>query len=152
MGKKIMIVAALALLGLVVGVAVTTSGPRSYIVGEEFVLNAHSHYAIGLAAVARSMHVQGVRVKVLSGDTLQVIGHGSRHGAARALNAVATQVRKAISRMPGAKLRGMLPFGHELARPQGNPLQTGAIGLLAGLGGGLGIVVPPRRHGAAKPA
>jgi hypothetical protein len=87
---------------------------------------------------------KGVRVRVLHGDTLQVVGHGSRHGAAGALNEVATQVRKAINRMPGVTLRGVLPFGHALARLRGNALQTGAIGFLAGLGAGLGLIVPSR--------
>jgi hypothetical protein len=50
-----------------------------------------------------------VRVRVLHGDTLLVVGHGSRHAAARALNEVATQVRKAINRMPGVTLRGCCP-------------------------------------------
>jgi endonuclease YncB( thermonuclease family) len=141
--RRLAIVALLAFAGLVVGVTVTNSGPRSYIVGEEFSLPAHSNDAIRLAAVARSQHVQGVRVRVIDGDTLQVIGHGSLHGAARALNEVATQVRKAIKRMPGVTLRG-LPFADALARPQGNAAQTGLVGLLAGLGVGLGLVVPSR--------
>ena len=141
--RRLAIVALLAFAGLVVGVTLTNSGPRSFVDGEEFVLPAHSNAAIRVAAMARSMHVHGVRVRVLRGDTLQVIGHGSRHGAARALNEVATQVRKAINRMPGVTLRG-LPFGHALARPQGNALQTGLMGLLAGLGVGFGLVVPSR--------
>jgi hypothetical protein len=142
--RRLATVALLATLGLVVGAAMTVFGARSYIAGEEFVLPAHSKDTVRLAAIARSMHVRGVRVRVLSGDTFQIIGHGSRHGAARALNEVATQVRKAINRMPGAKLRRVLPFGHALARQQGNALLTGAIGLLAGLGAGLGLVVPSR--------
>jgi hypothetical protein len=141
--RRLATVALLATLGLVVGAAMTVFGARSYIAGEEFVLPAHSKDTVRLAAIARSMHGRGVRVKVLSGDTFQIIGHGSRHGAARALNEVATQVRKAINRLPGAKLRGV-PFGHALARQQGNALLTGAIGLLAGLGAGLGLVVPSR--------
>jgi len=44
--------------------------------------------------------------------------------------------------MPGVTLRG-LPFA-ALARPQGNAAQTGLMGLLAGLGVGLGLVVPSR--------
>jgi hypothetical protein len=50
------------------------------------------------------------------------------------------------------KLRGVLPFAHALARPQGNAVQTGAIGLVAGLGAGLGIVVPLRSRVTARPA
>lgn len=142
--KKVMAVVLLGFLGLTAGVAVATFGPRSYIAGYEFVLPAHSNDAIRLAAMARSQHVQGVRVKVLKGgDTLQVIGHGSLHGAARALNAVAIQVRKAVNRMPGVKLQG-IPFAHALARPQCNAVQTGAIGLMAGLSAALGFLVPPR--------
>jgi hypothetical protein len=45
--------------------------------------------------------------------------------------------------MPGDKLLG-IPFAHALARPQGNAIQTGAIGLLAGLSAALGFLVPPR--------
>jgi hypothetical protein len=52
--------------------------------------------------------------------------------------------------MPGVTLRGVLPFGHALARPQGDALQTGAIGLLAGLGVGLGLVVPSRARRTAS--
>jgi hypothetical protein len=140
--RRLATVALLATLGLVVGASMTVFGPRSYIAGEEFVLPAHSKDAFRLAAVASSLHVHGVRVRVLPGDTLQIIGHGSRHGAARALNEVATQVRKAINRMPGAKLRGVLPFGHALARQHGDAAHTGALGLLAGFGAGLGLVVP----------
>jgi hypothetical protein len=45
--------------------------------------------------------------------------------------------------MPGEKLLGT-PFADALARPQGNAIQTGAIGLLAGLSAALGFLVPPR--------
>ncbi|HEX7992889.1 MAG TPA: hypothetical protein VF506_03150 [Streptosporangiaceae bacterium] len=38
----------------------------------------------------------------------------------------------------------MLPFGDALARQHGNAAHTGALGLLAGLGAGLGLVVPSR--------
>jgi hypothetical protein len=147
-----MVVVLLGCVGLTAGVAVTTFGPRSYIVGEEFVLRSHSsgHMphspvldAIRLAALARSQHVQGVRVEVLNGGAFQIVGHGSYDGAARAFAAVATQVRKAVNRMPGEKLLG-IPFAHALARPQGNAIQTGAIGLLAGLSAALGFLVPPR--------
>jgi hypothetical protein len=140
---RLTIVGVLALLGLVVGVVVHSNAPRSYIVGEDFVLSGHGKAAIRLAAVARSQHVHAVRVSVLNGGGLRVVGHGTRSGAARAFVAVAAQVRKAIYRMPGVKLRGVLPFGGPAGRPQGSAFRTGAVGLLAGLGIGPGIVVPP---------
>ncbi len=147
--RSLAIVVLLGLVGLVAGgaFAVTDLGPRSYTATEEFTLPAHSHDAIRLAAVARSQHVEGVRVRVLDGHTLQVTGHGSLTGSVSALEAVVSQVRKAIKDMSLTHVWSIHGGVHALARrSQGNAVQTGGIGLLAGLGAGLGIVVPLRRR------
>jgi hypothetical protein len=150
--RSLAIVLLLGLAGLVAGVAyaATDLGPRSYTATEEFTLPAPSRDANRLAAVARSQHVQGVRVRVLDGHTLQVTGHGSLTGSVTALQAVVSQVRKAIKDMSLTHVRSIHGGVHALARrPQGNALQTGGIGLLAGLGAGLGLVVPLRRRMSA---
>src|SRR5258708_17292678 len=87
--RSLAIVVLLGLVGLVAGgaFAVTDLGPRSYTATEEFTLPAHSHDAIRLAAVARSQHVEGVRVRVLDGHTLQVTGHGILTGSVSSLDA-----------------------------------------------------------------
>ena len=149
--QRVMVVVLFGCVGLAAGVAVTTFGPRSYIVGWAFLLPRHSD-GLRLAAIARSQHVQGVRVKFRlsrgGGGELDVLGHGSRDGATRAANAVATQVLRAIKRMPSVWQRFLayrnVPAAHALARPQGNAVLTGALGLLAGLSAALGFLVPPR--------
>ena len=150
--RRTLIVAVLALLGFFVGAAVTQLGPRSYTATTEFSLPAHSHDAIQLAAVARSQHVQGVRVRIHDGHTFEVTGHGSLEGAYRSSNAVTSQVWQAVKRTRIAHVSAVYGGVHALARPQGNAKHTGAIGFLAGLGIGLGIAVPPRRRVTAAHA
>jgi hypothetical protein len=142
---RFMVVAVLALLGYFIGAAVTALGPGSYEATDEFTLT-HSRDAIGLAAVARSQHVQGVRVRVHDAHTFEVTGHGSLKGSVSALNAVYSQVKKAIKRMRLGHVWKIYGGVHALARPQGNATQTGVIGFLAGLGTGFGIVVFPWRR------
>ena len=140
----------LALLGFFVGAEVTLLKQHTYVWTDEFHLD-HSQTAVRFASVARSRHVHGVRVRVIGGNRFQITGHGSFHGAPNAVEAVARQVRKAIDRVP--KLRySQIHGGNFSARPRGNPWQTGAIGLLGGLGIGLGIVAPHRRRVTAMAA
>jgi len=68
-----------------------------------------------------------VRARVFNRHTFEITGHGSLDGAASALDAVATQVRKAINGKPGVRLRAVFGGGHALARPQGNAAHTGAL-------------------------
>ena len=153
--RSLAIVVLVGLSGLVAGVAfaVTDLGPRRYTATEEFTLPTHSHDAIQLAAVARSQHVQGVRVRVLNGHTFQVTGHGSLTGSVSAEQAVVSQVRKAIKNMSLTHVRSTHGGVHALVRrSHGNAVQTGLIGLLAGLGAGIAIVVPLRQRMTAMPA
>lgn len=149
--RRTLAVAVLALLGFIAGAAVTELGARSYIFTAEFNLR-HGRDASYFASVARSQHVQGIRVRVLDGNTFQVTGHGSADGAVSAVEVVARQVRRALDRVPDMRYSEISGGVHALARPQGNALQTGAIGLLAGLGVGLGIVVPHGRRVTAVPS
>jgi len=142
--RRIMTVAVLAPLGFVAGVAVAELGPGSYTFTYQFNL-PHSQNAIPLAALARSQHVQGIRVRVLDEHTFQITGHGTAAGAVSAADKVASKVRKAIDTMPDSRYWMVHGGVHALARPQRNAAQTGAIGFLAGLGVGLGIILPYRR-------
>ena len=116
--RSLAIVVLLGLVGLVAGAAFASTdlGPRRYTATEEFALPAHSRDAIRLAAVARSQHVRGVRVRVLDGHTLQVTGHGSLTGSVSALEAVVSQVRKAIKDMSLTHVWSIHGGVHALAR------------------------------------
>src|SRR5258707_8449110 len=118
--RSLAIVVLLGLVGLVAGgaFAVTDLGPRSYTATEEFTLPAHSHDAIRLAAVARSQHVEGVRVRVLDGHTLQVTGHGSLTGSVSALEAERSPGREAIKGMSATHVWAI----HRGGPPAGPPL------------------------------
>jgi hypothetical protein len=140
--RRLAIVALLACLGLVGGLAVASLSVRSYVATEVFVLPAHSNAAIPLAAVARNQHVDGIQVSVLSGNRLELTWHGSLDAATKAWGEVATQVRKATDGMPGARIRAVFSSGHALWGPQADAARTASLGLLAGLGVGLGLVVP----------
>src|SRR5258705_8482143 len=59
----------------------------TYIWTDEFHLD-HSQTAVRFASVARSRHVHGVRVRVVGGNSFQITGHGSFHGAPNAVEAV----------------------------------------------------------------
>src|SRR5258707_15340739 len=140
--RSLAIVVLLGLVGLVAGgaFAVTDLGPRSYTATEEFTRPAHSHDAIRLAAVARSQHVEGVRVRVLDGHTLQVTGHGSLTGSVSALEAVVSQVRKAIKDMSPTHVWSIHGGGPALCPPPpGKAGPTRGIRPLAGPGGGAGV-------------
>jgi len=69
------IVVLLGLAGLVAGVAyAATVTPTSYEATTAFAVPAHSRDAIRLAAVARSQHVPGVRVRVINARAFNVTG------------------------------------------------------------------------------
>jgi hypothetical protein len=66
MRRRLAIVVLLGFLCLVVGVAVTALGSRSYISSAVIEVPAHSIDAKVLVAVARNQHVQGVAVGVFT--------------------------------------------------------------------------------------
>ena len=148
------IVVLLGLAGLIAGVAyAATVSPSSYTATTEFTLPAHSRDAIRLAAVARSQHVPGVRVLVLNAHAFNVTGHGSLAGSVGAEMAVDRHVWKVIKDMSLTHVSWMHSGVHAYGLvPRGKQLQAGGIGLLAGLGAGLGIVVPRRRRKTSVPA
>jgi len=93
-----------------------------------------------------------VRVRVLNGHTFQVIGHGSLTGSVSAMLAVAGQVREAIKDMSLTHVSWIHSVHAGAPRPEGNVGRTGLIGLLAGLGAGVAIVLALRRRMTAMPA
>ena len=137
MVRKLATVSLLAALGLVAGIALTNPVPRSYVYVESFAVPGHSGDTVHLAAVVRSLHVHGVRVRVESGNDFQVAGHGS--SAQAAVKAV-TMVRKAIARMPHPRYNVMSGGAVDaLRRGQVYPLRPGAIGLACGVA--IGILI-----------
>lgn len=140
-GKKIMTVVLLGLVGLVIGAKVTSLGGPRYEAFEQLTLPANSHQAPTLVAMTRGQHPD-VKVSAAGGRSIEVSANGSHYGAA---NEVEKATRELLVRAHG-KVHTLGSFGHTEMRPLGNPVHYGAIGLLAGLGAGLGIVVPIRRR------
>jgi len=96
-GKKLVAVALLAVLGLVVGRILTHAVPRSYVYVDVYSVPGRHADAPRFAAQVRSLHVQGVRVRVHDAHAFQVAGHGS---SAQAAVRAAMTVRNAIADMP----------------------------------------------------
>jgi hypothetical protein len=147
---RIVIVVVIAVLGFLAGVLVSARGDNSYTATDEYSAPTHSHAAMRLEAVARNQHVHGVRVRIHNASTFEVTGHGSREGAVRTLNTVNRQIWKAVKRLRLAHVSMIYGGLHELVRPsRNNATRNGVIGFLAGLGIGLGVVVPDWRRAAA---
>src|SRR5262245_60490275 len=140
-GRKIAIVALLGLVGLVVGVRVTSLGGLRYEAFEQLTLPTHSHEAPDLVAMTRGQH-PGVRVLAAGGRVVLVSASGNLMGSA---NAVGAATRELIGHAH-SKVTTIGSAGHAMMRPLGNPAHYGAVGLLAGLGAGIGLVVPFRRR------
>lgn len=147
---KVALVMFLAVLGFAAGALVPVQG--SYTATDQYSAPVRSHAAVRLAAVARSLHLAGVRVRVDNASTFEVTGHGSSDGAVRLLSAVNRQVWKAVKRLRLAHVSMIYGGENELVRPsENNATRHAVIGLLAGLGIGLGIVVPSRRRASRNP-
>jgi hypothetical protein len=141
----------LAGLGFLVGILVSAQGGGSYTATDEYWTHTHSHAAMQLEAVARrQQHIRGIRVRVHNAYTFEVTGHGSSQGAVQTLNTANHQIWKAVKRLRLAHVSMIYGGLHELVRPsQGIAIRHGVIWLLAGLGIGLGIVLPFRRRATA---
>ena len=100
-----------------------------------------------MVAMTRGEH-PGVRVLAAGGRVVTVSASGSLMGSA---NAVGAATRELIG-YAGGKVMTIGSAGHALMRPLGNAVHYGAVGLLAGIGAGLGFVVPPRRRVTTSPA
>ena len=137
MGRKVAIVVLLGLVGLVIGVKATSLGGPRYEAFAQLDLPAHSHEAPALVAMTKGQH-PGVRVSAAGGRSVEVSANGSLYGSADAVGAAA---RELIAHAHG-KVHWIGSAGHALMRPLGNPVHYGAVGFLAGLGAGLGFVVP----------
>jgi ABC-type molybdate transport system substrate-binding protein len=145
--KRVMVVVLLGFLGLVVGSSVTSLGGPSYSASGWMRLPAHSREsAADLVAMVRGQH-PGVRVSAAGGRSIYVSANGSLTGS---WNAVAATVQELIGHADG-KVSYLGSGGHALIRTSlGNPVHYGAVGLLAGLGAGLGFLLPPRSRLSAR--
>jgi hypothetical protein len=146
MGKKIAIVALFAVLGLGVGAGITMTNPhpRAYQFSLQIGLPAHSRGTIiHLAALARSQHVQGVRVLVFSKREFQIVGYGS--SASGASEGVDT-VRSALPRLhpPYGSAIGLGTVGLVYS------LWPAVIGLALGLAIGILVVIVRSRRAVLK--
>jgi hypothetical protein len=144
MGKKVTIVVLLGLVGLVVGVKVTSLGGPRYEAFEQLTL-PHSHEAPALVAMTKGQH-PGVRVRADGGRFVLVSANGSLNGSASAVGAATRE----LMRHAHGKVWRIGSAGHAEMRPLGDPVHYGAVGLLAGLGAGLGFVMPARRRMTAS--
>ena len=139
MVKKLMIVALLGLAGLALAVAVTALGGPRYNASDEMWLPAHSREpATDLVAMVQGQH-PGVRVIPAGNRVIYVSANGSLAGSA---NAVGAAVRELIGHADG-NVSVMGRAGHALIRTTlGNRVHYGAVGLLAGIGAAVGLLVP----------
>ena len=145
MGKKIAVVALFAVLGLGVGVGISAMrpNPRAFEFNNQIGVPLHGRGTIvHLAALARSQHVQGVRVVVFSKREFQIVGYGSSlSGASKAVDSV----RNAL---PGRELwdgRYGVAIGHGQLGPVYSILPA-VVGLALGLASGiLAAIVRSRR-------
>ena len=144
MGKKIAVVALSAVLGLGVGagISATRPNPRAFEFNNQIGVPVHSPGTIvHLAALARSQHVQGVRVVVLSKREFQIVGYGSSlSGASRAVDAVR-------SALPGRLWDGR--YGVVIGHGQLGPIHSilpAVIGLALGLAIGILVAIVRSRR------
>jgi hypothetical protein len=139
-GRKLATGSLLAALGLVVGIVLTHPHPvqRSYVYTESFQLRTDSPSAAHVAAVVRSQHVRGVRVKVFSGRNFEVSGHGS---SASAAVKVVSAVQKVIDKIPHTRYNAVHGGVDAVGRGEVYPLQPAAIGLASGVAIGILIAI-----------
>jgi hypothetical protein len=140
--RKLATVALLPALGLIAGHVLTYPVPGSYVYVASFGLPGptHGRDAAHLAAVVKSQHVRGIRVKVFSEREFEVSGHGS--SASAAVRAVST-VRKALYRIPHLRYNVVAGAVDALRRGQVYPLQPAAIGVACGVAVGILIGFGP---------
>jgi hypothetical protein len=146
MPRRLAIVVLLGLAGLVLGVTVTPLGGPRYSAVYVMWLPAHSREsATDLVAMVRGQH-PGVRVIAGRGSrVIYVSANGSLTGSA---NAVGAAIRKLVGHTDG-KVGGVGSAGHALVRTTlGNRVHYGAVGLLAGIGLALGLLVPSKSRAA----
>ncbi len=149
MVKKLMIVALLGLAGLALGVAATALGGPRYNASDEMWLPADSRVsATDLVAMVRDQH-PGVRVIPAGSRVIYVSANGSLAGSA---NAVGAAVRELMGHTD-SNVSVMGRAGHALIRTTlGNRVHYGAVGLLAGIGAAVGLLVPPRSRVTPVPS
>jgi len=144
MGKKIAVVALFAVLGLGVGVGISAMrpNPRAFEFNNQIGVFLHARGTIvHLAALARSQHVQGVRVVVFSKREFQIVGYGSSlSGASRAVDAVR-------SALPGRLWDGRygVVIGHGQLG-QVHSILPAVIGLALGLAIGILVAIVRSRR------
>jgi hypothetical protein len=144
-GKATMF-ALLGLLGLVVGVAVTSPGGARYQRTAEVVLRPNSDPGL-VVAMTRGEH-PGVRVLAHGGRFITVTAIG---GPERAFNGVSAAIIEISQHTDGKVMSVMSHLETPQGRPPGNQVNYALLSLLAGLSTALGFLVPPGSRVTAGP-
>lgn len=145
MRGKFTMFALLGLVGLVVGIAVTSPAGARYQRTAEVVLRPNSHPS-HVVAMTQGEH-PGVRVFAHDGRFITVTATG---GPERAFNGVSAAIIEISQQADGKVISVMSHLKTPQWRPPGNRVNYGLVGLLAGFSAALGFLVPPSSRVTAR--
>jgi hypothetical protein len=135
MRGKVTMFALLGLVGLVVGIAVSSPAGARYQRTAELVLRPDSHPS-------------HVRVFAHDGHFITVTATG---GPERTFNGVSAAIIEISQQADGKVMSVMSHLKTPQWRPPGNRVNYGLLGLLAGFSAALGLLVPPSSRVTARP-
>jgi hypothetical protein len=139
--QRLAFVGALALVGLVAGIAITGLGGLRVEIGSTLYLPAHNspHTSSELVAMTRGHH-PGAQVWA-HGRGITIHASGSFAGAEHAMRVAYGEIVASNDR----KFKSYYPdFADQVGFTWGNRFHNGLLGLLAGTGAALGLLVPSR--------